>query len=738
MSHLVELHGGWSAWKWLLVRGAGFPARHVLDLASPDLANADDDLDAAAYARERERTGRVLRAVVASPRFQEAVLWQNRRALHGGMAWLLAHPDETNRRARQNLQLVASYLQRYCVKNDTIGFFGPVGWGELTERDDALAVAPGPTLLTTRTVYFEHWAIDAIAQSLATIPEIRAAARPRRMPTVRLDGSTIYYPTNKRGDLPAAYARLLAACDGQRTAREIASDADELAMLGELADKRFVTWTLEVPTVTEWPERHLRALLAAADENARDGASRVIDELETRRAAVAAAAGDPDRLDRALGELDACFERTTARSATRKPGETYAARTLVYEDCRRHLQVDLGRGLRRHLGPPLALVLQSARWYTYRLAALYRDALTRAFDEAAGGADSLDYLAYWQHAKALFPEDRSPSALVTRATGELQRTWSEIAKLPAGARAVSLACGEMADQVAELFAAPHPGWPSARYHSPDLLISARSVEDIRAGRAVFVLGELHPSVCTIHHLAQKEHPDRAALIRARELDLPDPIPTPVYAKEHATRSDHMWLSAHDLDIELGTTRSWRARDQVIAVGSLVVAREQGRLRVRERDGTRSFDIVEFFGAYLNAAIANSFEIFPLVDHAPRVSFDGLVVARERWCPGPDELAFARADPGPAQLAAARAWRRSRGLPRWVFARVPEENKPIYVDFDSPIYVELFAKLIRKGSRVVVGEMLPDPEHAWLPDADGNTYTCELRMVAVDPQRWEPV
>jgi hypothetical protein len=28
-------------------------------------------------------------------------------------------------------------------------------------------------------------------------------------------------------------------------------------------------------------------------------------------------------------------------------------------------------------------------------------------------------------------------------------------------------------------------------------------------------------------------------------------------------------------------------------------------------------------------------------------------------------------------------------------------------------------------------MLPDPDHAWLPDAEGRRYTSELRLVAVD-------
>ena len=37
----------------------------------------------------------------------------------------------------------------------------------------------------------------------------------------------------------------------------------------------------------------------------------------------------------------------------------------------------------------------------------------------------------------------------------------------------------------------------------------------------------------------------------------------------------------------------------------------------------------------------------------------------------------------------------------------------------------------------MSEMLPNPEQSWLTDAKGDTYTGELRIVAVDPESWRP-
>ncbi|SCF98885.1 hypothetical protein GA0115259_106462 [Streptomyces sp. MnatMP-M17] len=53
-----------------------------------------------------------------------------------------------------------------------------------------------------------------------------------------------------------------------------------------------------------------------------------------------------------------------------------------------------------------------------------------------------------------------------------------------------------------------------------------------------------------------------------------------------------------------------------------------------------------------------------------------------------------------------------------------------------MYVNIFAKAARRlarkdpSARMTVTEMLPTPEQAWLTDDEGNTYTSELRFVAV--------
>jgi hypothetical protein len=125
------------------------------------------------------------------------------------------------------------------------------------------------------------------------------------------------------------------------------------------------------------------------------------------------------------------------------------------------------------------------------------------------------------------------------------------------------------------------------------------------------------------------------------------------------------------------------------------------------------------------------------DHAPRVTIDNLIVARESWRVPAGELGFAQAATAPERFAAIRSWAGRHGLPRFVFVKTPVERKPFYLDLASPVLVEIFAKAVRRALKEIpdgtfqLAEMVPGLDELWLPDARGNRYTCELRTVVVD-------
>ena len=812
--HTVSLTNDWSLWKWFALRGAGFAADRMEQLAASTYARATDrwlarlellqsklaELVHVADGRDRKRVtraleavqalkvpepvvaggsqdavaadieqlrrtredldrsyqeayaavGRSLRATVGDARFREALTWQNRRALQTGMDPLVrAAADRADSKTRQYEQLVASYLQRYCTKNDHIGFFGPVGFGTLSRDDHTIRFQPGRSLLAQRRVYFEHWCIAALADKLSEDVQVKRWIAPRMQPTIRLEGEVVHH-SGGASEVPPEFTRALALCDGVRSAATIAgtlvaddelgfSEEDEvLAILEQLEQQGLVIWKLAIPgTSLEQPERWLRdALEQIADRETRDAALAQLDRLEQARTAIERAAGHPQALEHAVESFATTFKGLTGADDTRNAGRSYAGRTLFYEDCRRDIELDLGAGFLNTVGPALGLVLQSARWYTATVAERYRCAFRELYEELAReqGSPTVEYMRFGERVDALLGTQREPHPWVMEIVARLQGRWRELLAFADGDRRVSRTSAELAPHVATAFAARAPGWPMARFHSPDLAIAARSSEAFARGEYLVVLGELHSGVNTISTVL-RNHPDPQPFVEAYERDIPHPRIETV-SRARTSRTDIFSPARHDFDVEIGSARSTRDRDHVIAVAQLVVEARDDKLVVRTRDGAHVFDIVAYHERLLSAGTGAQFRILAPAPHTPRVVVDSLVISREQWTLPPDTLPFAHAETAPDRFHGARRWALQLGLPRYVFYKVPEEPKPCFLDLDSPILVEIFAKQVRKALSVMVSEMLPAIDELWLADADGNRYTSELRTTAVDREPWQ--
>lgn len=698
-----------------------------------------------AFSADVSRTSAVLRDTGRDPRFREAVIWQNRTAFELGVEWLLRQPEgATGFRVREKERLVARYLQRYAVKNDTIGFFGPQGWGRICPRGAAVEVRPGPRMVRARGVFFEFWAVDALAETLAADQEIRPWAVPRRMPVVSIDRDASLTPADRR---------LLAHCDGVRPAgviaRELAADpaatwseSDVLQSMERLVQRQLLLWGFELPPYhfESRPERALRRELERIGEpRARDRALGALDELVSARSGVEGTAGEPVKLAAALDSMDETFRRLTGRAETRLGGRTYAGRTVLYEDCVRDLDIEIGDALLQRIGPPLTLALMGARWYSHTVARRFRDLFVAAYRELVRetGSKAIELQRFADRVSKDLPVGRGGNPpIVATTTAELHASWSAILGVTTGARCIQRTVAEVGARVVETFAAAGPGWPMARHCAPDVMIAATDAESIRRGDYRAVLGELHlgNTVTTRSFLALHPHPE--VLVGYRQLDVAPTAAEVPTKKLQGMRAKSLSPSPLDFDIEFSDGRSWREPGRVLAISELFVEELDGALRAHAPERGVSFDIIEPFQSLL-AVSAPSTLLGAGRGHTPRVILGDLVVARETWELGPAECDFANQSDAAYRFTAARRWARARGFPRFVFVKTPDEVKPWFVDFESPIYVDILAKSIRKATAVTVSEMMPAIDETWLPDAQGRTYTCELRLAAVDPLPWSP-
>jgi len=734
------------------------PSAALLD-AWQKLRSAHDTLTSVheawteAWPRMTRSARTALREIATDPQFRAALLWQNRRALQTGVASLLRQPSDAHDfKTRQNEALVTSYAQRYAMKNESIGFFGPVAWASFELSGPALLLQPTTPLIAAREVFFEFWGIHALAAHFCRDLSLRRFLAPRLAANVRVDGAYLHYPIARRTRPSGGLLQLLCACDGQTSALQIAERlvgrSDEFPSLDAVFDaldhcheRGILSWQLELAAADSTPERQLRVQLARIPNNdARREALAVLDELSTLRAELAAAATDEERLAAGFSKLDAAFTRVTGENARRADGAQYAGRALVYEECRRNVDLAIGPLVRQRLAAPLALVLTSARWYTHRLATRYLALLTHEFQALAAetGQPALDFLQFFKRCSRHFNDNQhQPSATVQATVAELTQLWAELLPIDPSARRVVLDSRKIAAQARERFAVPGPGWPTARYHSPDIMIATRDVHAAERGEFLLVLGELHAGGNTLCvPVFARQHPDPSELQRALDADLPAPRVRQVVAQEHATRLFPSVVGSDDYELEIATSRS--ARPQVLRAANLLVESTPAGLQVRTRDHGFATDLIAFMEGYLLFDALAHFRMLSAQPHMPRVCIDDLVVSRESWRLSPSELTFAACETPAERFLAARRLQVALALPRHVFIKTPEELKPVYVDFDSAPLVELLARTARKASALTVSEMLPTPEQLWLRDSDDQAYVCELRVAAVDHHTYSPI
>lgn len=696
------------------------------------------------YRAETQLIDARLAGILADPRFREAVRWQNPRALS-----LIDRRFQAPAGARADRRaagdLVAMLIQRYALKNDSIGFFGPVGWGSLSEQEMTVDISPGAGLLARRAVYFEGWCIDALADALDAHPSVRCWTAPRLAGGVwQGENGVVHVPLVGQVAVSEGERRVLALCDGERSAREIAdvvlrhpesdlrSEDDVFAALRALVDRRVLVWRLDVAPQLH-PDHELRRRLhRIGDPRLRQECFAALDALVEARDAVARASGDPDALDERLTALNTTFTGLTGRAPTRRVGQMYAGRTLVYEDCRRAGRVTLGAAFLARLGPPLTLVLESARWVAAELARGFRVQMRQCYAALARERrDAVDAHEFYTRVTQIPLDERM--ARIRDVERRFRERWQFALGVDGEPRRVSRSVDQIALRAREAFLSRSPLWSRVRFLSPDVLVAADGPEAFRRGDFHCVLGEIHSGNGLLWSALASQHPDPQELADAVERDAREvtPIVTQVLKSDWSARLNVAARPPCGWRYEFHDDRPSQPGCRPMPAAMLVPSDDGLTVTMRTRDGNHEFDAIELFGLPLCWEVDSVLKQYlPDAPHVPRVTIGALTIARERWCATRDELPFVTEPDRAARFAALRAWARGLGLPRRVFYKFPRERKPCYLDFDSPLYSDLFLKGVRsleEGIAVRLDEMFPGIAETWLADGTGDRYTSEFRF-----------
>jgi hypothetical protein len=657
----------------------------------------------ARYAEERKALRVHLHTRAADPGLQEAVylsspaMYDNvwARYVRGG-----ERPDTSD--ARRVERQVYTYLQRFCAKNETTSFFGPISYGERTS-DEGYDVRTVPSGDTRRRTFFSFWAVTELARAVGRERTLRPHLPLRLNPLFTVTpGRAGCAPLKLDVSLSPQAEQLLATLRAHPTPAEAArvlgiatEDVERQAV--PLVKAALLLWGLPFrPNDFGTFESVRDAVAALPDSAARARWLERLDTLARLRADFETA--DLHRRRELLPQLEAAFTEATGKPARRGEGQVYADRLILYEEASSPFRLRFGARFTRELEAALTGALE--------LSAAYGETVQRGFREQvrdALGPDEapLDLLEY---AVRLRPDTVSGSRFSPVPPVLLDEDGARARTLPVDFLGTST--------------------PGGRYALPDVCLAAKPDG---TGFEV-MLARVH------HHLLlwswlSAFHPEREryAAGASRWLDT-DPAARNLVGLSLRRRNKGFYVfpgrrllySVSDvLDVEEGALTPADVKVRPTPQGPVLVDGKGERLSL--------YLPLDDFSSYPPfAALAHPQVLHvPLRTkghHLPRLSVGGAVYQRERWELDAERLARPT---GFELFLAVQRERRAGGWPRFVFMRSSKERKPYLIDTASPFALDLLSHLAREAERLSVEEMYPAPEQLWLKDARGR-YTCELR------------
>lgn len=648
--------------------------------------------------------------------------------------WTARTPAPLRATAKDRALMRRCYLfvQRLAAKNETTSSFGPLEHGLVDERSTGLRHATAGTQPAARGVtdtrgFVAFWAVGELARAMAQDRQVRDQVPVTWIPAARLEGCILTLATGRKLKLSATQIMLATAVDDRRTPADLAA----LTCLPISRVHTELAGLERAGAVRCWPEPSSTAAQPFDEliEDARRLAGqtpwpqrlghfgRLVEEY--------AEAGDHNARLAALTAVEDEFTALTGEPARRAGGQMYADRSVAYlESCGDLAPVRLGRDLAEEIADQLAPVLQ--------LGARHGDLVRQAHQRVAAavlleaGVASMRYDAFIRRIRLA-----TESGALDAELGAARALVEDLTAL-AAARTVAGRC-DLVPQDLRRFADPGQ---EPRFASPDLL--PRQTADGLG----WVLGELHPYLFAwgSQHLFA---PDPEALRTAANADL-SPWGGATQLATILRRRQHKGLVSEVFPgrfVEV-TARATRDRERALGIGELTVRRHPDRVALHGPDGELVLYAGEDDHPHLAAFAPAPTLRFPLIrlgSTAPRISVGPLVVQRAGWWLGAGELRGdppAHGDEGSAaarEFAAVQRLRARLGIPRWVYAHVPGQPKPVCVDLDAPLAVEALLGLLGPEpdphAPVALREMLPAPDELWL-HRDGRPVTSELRLAMI--------
>ncbi|QQR88677.1 MAG: lantibiotic dehydratase [Myxococcales bacterium] len=521
---------------------------------------------------------------------------------------------------------------------------------------------------------------------------------------------------------------------------ETGLDKEEVfEILRMLVDKNLVSWKIEIPSQSTDPDQDLVRFIQkhSLDQKQVCDIAKVHEILACKDKAKSSF-GEIHAIEKVLKETNDLFENYTGQSSKRKGGQAYAGRDIMYMDCSRDVDFFFGEEFLKKITPPMSLLLKSVRWYTYEIAKVYKKMASETVDSASANkrvclAEVLDRIMPEMQRNWI---ENKPAPQIAPIVSLFRDKWSRLLGVDSSTSLIHRSSQELESAVDEEFHAPYPGWPSARIASPRFCISAPSLRDVQSGNYLIACTELMPSINFFcHPVMYLSYSKPSGFIEELRKDVP--IVTCTIPFEEGNRVARRFFKSvrNTYSLLVDFASSDYPQERRLSVKDLVVEKNGTELVVRNINNNDLYSLESVLDDLLSAVAYRDCLLTWDQDHSPRVQIDDLVIARESWTILPKDLEPLSKEHTSNRFLAAQRWLKRAGLPQQFFAYLPPES-PLYVDFQSPISIDIFLKQVKqKHGPFMISELFPTLENTFLPNRQGETYTSEFHLISVDPLSW---
>ena len=674
-----------------LIRLAGVPFDRLERLATPETTNTarglivgqnkvqrdDEKRLAASLERELEITRKSLLdfARTILPRyliFAAEGMRDRISSLLGANANAALPPR--NARARERERHLLLYLQRIAAKNDTFSEFGPSAWGKISRNISGVTLAP-ESGTAEREGFLERWTAHAIAAAVNADPE----------------------NSNPKLAVPALEPHAV---------RVLLDDIKNWPP-GEAREK----WLSILEGLVELPLK----FAAAADIQDRQS---ILDQARIRLQSIGAESKQSDRF-------------------------LYAATNPIGEECFRESHFEISERLIDEVP------IQAESWID-----LWRDSYAFIASRVAGGlrgvmekagakSGVMPLPAFMQACDAAKLSLTGPGlvAFAVMAFQEVKAAFRKRLQPHLNLSEYELTV-EDCHVVRDNF--DYPRFDEYTYPSADLQLAATAIEAIEHGDYQWILAELHPPIALLHHCMYWSCPDKQTLGLA--------LASTTFSRPNfhfgffaADFTAHTTVRVFDAMPELSNfVASQRANPKWKKISPA-----DTEVYVDETTGdvcVRKIDNHEHLGSFARGWVIplgfHPFQ-FGVAPHTPRLRCGKVIVQRQSWTVRADELIPGNYTGVSSTLVLAiEKLRAEKNLPRFVYIRPTEQalrrsgaegrdkdTKPVFVDLESYLFLEIFYRWLVKAGEIEVSEMLPDPEHLFWKEPDGR-HSFELRTLVV--------